>query len=57
MEITLLVSPTGSITFHCDEPFTHIHITLEEIEETIQKLIAQKAKEEAAEEASDRLTY
>ena len=49
MEITLLVSPHGSITFHCDEPFIHKNIALEEIQLSIESLIEQQKHTEQIE--------
>lgn len=46
MEITLLVSTQGSITLHCDEPFIHKHISLEEIQSEIEKLIKEVQENE-----------
>lgn len=50
MEITLLVSPTGSITLHCDEPFTHKLIALDQLENEIDSLIELRKTAEHKEE-------
>lgn len=53
MEITLLVSPGGSITLHCDFPFVHKLIALEELESEIEKLIQLMKDEEKLQDEKD----
>lgn len=55
MEITLSVTPHGSVTFHCTEPFIHRLISLDELEATLQELIETQKRCEAAEIEKERL--